>query len=150
MARMASIAVLVAGTLTLCLAIPAGATPDTTPPPPPVLTGTNPASPANQNNVRVLGTAEAGSTVNVYPDGDCSGPPYPAGSAATLASPGIPAQVPDDSTTTFSATAVDAFSNASACSASISYVEDSRPPRTFIKRLHFNRAKGTVTPGVQQ
>lgn len=145
MVRMASVAVL-AGALSLGLAMPAGATPDTTPPDPPVLTDTNPASPANQNTVLIVGTAEAGSTVDLYPDGNCSGPPYPAGSAATLASPGMPAQVPDDSTTSFSATATDAATNVSACSASISYVEDSRPPRTFIRRLHFNRAKGTVTP----
>jgi hypothetical protein len=54
--------------------------------------------------------------------------------------------VPDDSKTTLSATAVDASSNTSACSAPITYTEDSRPPRTIINRLHFNRAKGTVTP----
>lgn len=126
--------------------MPAGATPDTTPPDPPVLTGTNPASPANDNHVLVMGTAEAGSTVTVYPDGDCSGPPYPSGSATTFASPGIGVEVPDDSRTVLSATATDASSNVSSCSAPITYVEDSRPPRTFIRRLHFNRAKGTVTP----
>jgi hypothetical protein len=146
MARKASIAVLVAGALTLCLAIPAGATSDTTPPAPPLLSGTNPGSPANQNNVLVIGTAEAGSTVDVYPDGNCSGPPYPSGSAAVLASPGMPIQVPDDSRTMLSATATDASDNVSPCSAPITYVEDSRPPRTVINRLHFNRAKGTVTP----
>jgi hypothetical protein len=121
-------------------------TPATAAPPAPLLSGTNPASPANANQILVIGTADVGSTVNLYPDGNCYGPPYPVGSAATFASPGMPAQVPDDSTTTFSATATDAFSNISACSASISYVEDSRPPRTFIRRLHFNPAKGTVTP----
>jgi hypothetical protein len=145
MARMAQVAVL-AGALTLGLAIPAGATPDTTPPDPPVLSGTNPASPANSNNVQVIGTAEAGSSVHVYPDGNCSGPPYPSGPAAVFATPGIAVQVPDDSRTTLSATATDASANVSSCSVSITYVEDSRPPRTFIKQLHFNRAKGTVTP----
>jgi hypothetical protein len=145
MARMASVAVL-AGVLSLGLALPAGATPDTTPPDPPVLTGTNPASPANNNHALVIGTAEVGSTVSVYPDGNCSGPPYPSGSAATFASPGIGVQVPDDSTTTFSATATDASDNASSCSTPSSYREDSRPPHTVINRLHFNRAKGTVTP----
>ncbi len=115
-------------------------------PPPPVLSGTNPASPANASSVFVFGTAEAGSTVSLYPDANCSGPPYPPGSAASFASPGLQVQVPDDSTTTFSATAEDASSNVSSCSAPITYVEDSRPPHTFIKRLHFNRAKGTVTP----
>lgn len=142
---MASVAVL-AGALSLGLALPAGAAPDTTPPEPPVLTGTNPVSPANNNDVLVIGNAEAGSTVNVYPDGNCSGPPYPSGSAAIFASPGMPVQVPDDSRTTFSATATDASNNVSSCSAPITYVEDSRPPETVINRLHVNRAKGTVTP----
>jgi hypothetical protein len=45
-----------------------------------------------------------------------------------------------------SATAVDASSSSSACSAPISFVEDSRPPHTYIDRLHLNRSKGTVTP----
>jgi hypothetical protein len=117
-----------------------------TAPAPPVLTGTNPPSPGNRVHVFVQGTAPAGTTVSVYPTGDCSGPPYPSGSAATLASPGIEVEVPNDETTTLSATATDASSNVSACSAPISYAEDSRPPGTFIGRLHFNRAKGTVTP----
>jgi hypothetical protein len=116
------------------------------PPAAPVLTGTNPPSPGNKVHVFVQGTAPAGTTVNLYPTGDCSGPPYPSAPAATLASPGIEVQVPNDSTTTLSATAVDASSSASACSAPISYAEDSRPPRTFVGRLHLNRAKGTVTP----
>jgi hypothetical protein len=145
MARMAPVAVL-AGVLSLGLAIPAGATLDTTPPDPPVLSGTNPASPANSNDVLVTGTAEAGSMVSVYADGDCSGPPYPSGSAAILAAPGISVQVPDDSRTTLSATATDPAANASSCSAPITYVEDSRPPRTFIRKLNFNPVKGTVTP----
>jgi hypothetical protein len=145
MARMATVAVL-AGALSLAVAMDAGAAPDTTPPDPPVLAGTNPASPANRNNIRVLGTAEAGSTVSVYPDGDCSGPPYPSGSASSFASPGIQVDVPDDSTTMLSATATDASSNVSPCSAPIGFVEDSRPPGTVIGRLHLNRSKGTITP----
>jgi hypothetical protein len=140
--RRATIALVSACTLSWVLATSALAAS----PLPPVLSGTNPASPANANSVFVIGTAEAGSTVSVYPDADCSGPPYPPGSAASFASPGLRVQVPDDSTTTFSATARDVSSNVSACSAPISFVEDSRPPHTLIRRLHFNRAKGTVTP----
>ena len=115
-------------------------------PPAPVITGTSPNSPANANRIRVIGTAQAGSTVNIYPDGNCSGPPYPSGSAAAFATPGIEVQVPDDSTTTLSATVTDASDNVSPCSGSIAYIEDSRPPQTLIKRLHLNRNKGTVTP----
>jgi hypothetical protein len=113
---------------------------------PPMLTGTNPPSPGKIAHVFVHGTAQTGTTVDVYPTADCSGPPYPSAPAATLASPGIEVQVPNDSKTTLSATATDASSNVSACSAPITYVEDSRPPGTFIGRLHFNRAKGIVTP----
>jgi hypothetical protein len=126
------------------LAVPAIATGP--PPPAPVLTGTNPPSPANVARISVIGTAQAGSTVSIYPDGDCSGPPYPSGSAAGFASPGIQIQVPDDSKTTLSATATDASHNVSPCSAPITFVEDSRPPHTFIDRLHLNQGKGTLTP----
>jgi hypothetical protein len=105
------------------------------PPAAPILTGTNPPSPAKTVHVFVQGNAPAGTTVNVYPTSDCSGPPYPAGSAASFASPGIEIQVPNDSTTTLSATAVDASSNVSACSAPITFVQDSRPPNTFIDRI---------------
>jgi hypothetical protein len=124
------------------LAVPAIATG----PPAPVLTSTNPPSPSKTAHILVIGTAQAGSTVNVYPNGDCSGPPYPSGSAATFASPGIAIQVPDDSTTTLSATATDASDNVSPCSAPIAFVEDSRPPNTSINRLHLNQSKGTVSP----
>ena len=117
-----------------------------TPPAAPVLTGTNPQSPANNVHVFVQGTAPAGSTINVYPTADCSGPPYPSGSVDSFASPGIQVQVPDDSKTSLSATATDASDNVSACSAPITFVEDSRPPNTFIGRLHRNRSNGTVTP----
>jgi hypothetical protein len=116
------------------------------PPVPPGLTGTNPPSPGNTVHVFVQGTAPAGSTVNVYPTADCSGPPYPSGSADSFASPGIQVQVPNDSRTSLSATATDDSDNVSPCSAPIAYVEDSRPPNTFIGRLHRNRANGTVTP----
>jgi hypothetical protein len=100
-----------------------------------VLSGTNPASPANSNSIFAIGTAEAGSTVSVYPNANCSGPPYQPGSAESFASPGLQVQVPDNSTTTLSATAEDASSSVSACSAPISFVEDSKPPNTFIRRI---------------
>jgi len=128
--------------LVLLLAVPAVATG----PPAPVLTGTNPSSPANSSRILVLGTAQAGSTVHLYPDADCSGPPYQFGSAAAFASPGIEVYVPDDSRTSLSATATDVSDNVSPCSAPIAFVEDSRPPSTVIGRLHLNRSKGTVTP----
>ena len=119
-------------------------------PPPPVLSGTNPASPANANSVFVFGTAEAGSTVSVYPDANCSGPPYPPGSAASFASPGLQVQVPDDSTTTFSATAEDASSNVSACSAPISLRGGLAPAAHLHQAAPFQSGQGDGDPGVQQ
>jgi hypothetical protein len=143
MARMASIGVL----LVCCaLAFAVGSAAASAPPDAPVLTGTNPPSPGNRVHIFVQGTAPPGTTVSVYPTGDCSGPPYPSGSAATLASPGVEVQVPDASTTYLSATATDATAGVSACSAPISYLEDSRPPHTIIGRLHANQTKGTITP----
>ncbi len=107
--------------------------PDTTPPDPPTLTGTDPSSPANENSPKVLGTAEGGSMVKLYETSDCSGSAAATGSAADFASPGLTVSVPNDSTTTFRATATDAADNTSGCSSgSVIYVEDSTPPDTVI------------------
>ncbi len=100
---------------------------DTIPPPAPKITGTNPTSPANENHPKVMGNASPGSIVRLYTTADCSGTPTAKGSAATFETPGLTVTVPDNSTTTFRATAVDAAGNASACSAPLTYVEDSTP-----------------------
>jgi hypothetical protein len=107
---------------------------DTTPPDPPTLTGTSPASPANNNSPKIIGSAEGGSTVKLYTNNTCAGSPVATNSAATFASPGIAVSVGSDTTTTFYATATDASNNPSDCSStlasngSITYVEDSTPP----------------------
>src|SRR6266542_2925016 len=67
----------------------------------PTFTSTNPASPANDNAPKILGSAESGSTVRLYTNASCSGSPVASGSAATFASPGIVVSVADNSTTTF-------------------------------------------------
>src|SRR4029077_15541735 len=110
------------------LSVPAtqNCTPDSTPPNPPVLTGTTPASPANNNNPRIIGTAEAGSTVKLYKTSDCTGTLAGQGSAGTFGVPGIRVTVADNSTTTYYATATDASDNTSGCSTtSVTYTEDS-------------------------
>src|SRR6266542_921870 len=95
----------------------------------PTFTSTNPASPANDNAPKILGSAESGSTVRLYTNASCSGSPVASGSAATFASPGIVVSVADNSTTTFYATQANAEGNTSACSTdSITYVEDSTSP----------------------
>jgi hypothetical protein len=97
---------------------------DLAPPPEPILTDTDPDSPANDNAPEVKGTAEAGSTVSLYTSSDCSGTPVATGTAAAFASPGITAGVADNSTTTFKAIATDASNNGSPCStSSITYTE---------------------------
>ena len=102
---------------------------DSTTPAPPSLTATSPASPANESSPRVIGTAEAGSTVRLYANLFCGGSSAATGSAADLASPGLQVVVSDDSTTTFYGTATDAAGNVSGCSlASITYTERSTPP----------------------
>jgi hypothetical protein len=97
----------------------------------PTLTGTSPASPANNNLPKILGSAEAGSTVTLYTDAACTLGPAGTDTAAAFASPGITVAVADNSTTTFYATATDV--NTSACSpTSVTYVEDSTPPAASI------------------
>jgi hypothetical protein len=101
----------------------------------PCPTGTDPASPSNINSLSVLGTADAGSTVDVYTDPSCSGGPVATGSAADFASPGlaVPA-VADDSTTSYYVTSTTGMTT-SPCSSTLPgtsgfviYVEDSTPP----------------------
>jgi hypothetical protein len=81
----------------------------------------------------VKGTALAGSTVRLYralTTTDCTQANLAAtGTAAGFSTSGLSVSVPDDSITTFRATAADAVGNASPCSSSsIVYVEDSTPP----------------------
>ena len=63
----------------------------------------------------ITGTADAGSTVELYATGDCSGAIVASGTAAAFATPGLAVIVADDSTTTYSATASNG-PNVSACS----------------------------------
>jgi hypothetical protein len=93
----------------------------------PGFTSITPASPANRNNPTIKGFAAADSTVRLYKTAQCSGAPAATASAGRFAA-GVPVTVPDDSTTAFRATATDVAGNASACSAPITYVEDSTAP----------------------
>lgn len=94
---------------------------DVTPPEAPQLTGTDPASPDTSGTPKILGDAEAGSTVRIYEGPTCAGAPVAAGSAAELESPGIPVEVAEGLAGVFSATATDTSDNASGCSEPISY-----------------------------
>jgi predicted phage tail protein/sugar lactone lactonase YvrE len=99
--------------------------------PGPTMGGTTPSSPANDNAPLVYGTAEPATTVTVYKDATCTGPVAATGTDAEFASPGLPVNVADDSTTTLYATATDGLGRTSACSmAGVTYIEDSTSPGT--------------------
>jgi hypothetical protein len=122
---------------------------DIVPPPAPQLTGTDPASPGSSGTPRILGAAEAGSTVRIYAGPNCAGTAVASGSAAALGSPGIAVAVTEGNTDTFSATATDAAHNTSACSASISYTRLKVPtPSCIVPKLKGKtpaRAKAALT-----
>lgn len=93
-------------------------------PPPPVLTGSAPVSPANENFPKLLGSAAPGTTVSLFSNDTCTGTPAGTGTAAAFAQPGIAVIVADNSTTTFHAVATDGNGNSSPCSPSaLTYVE---------------------------
>jgi sugar lactone lactonase YvrE len=116
--------------------------------PAPTLTGTSPASPAADNNPRVLGSAPAGTAVALFTDPTCAGQSVAGGTAADLAGAGIPVAVPTDSTTTFHAVSIDAGGNRSACStSSVTYVNavaTALPPPVRGKLVNVVPVKGKV------
>jgi subtilisin family serine protease len=93
-------------------------------PEPPLLTSTDPVSPASEAHPRILGSAEPGSNVDIFEGSACNGSPRAGGGAAELESPGFVVFVPDGLTRQFSATATDVAENTSPCSAPISYVNN--------------------------
>jgi hypothetical protein len=97
----------------------------------PQLTSTHPSSPNVSGTPRIYGTAEAGSTIRLYPGPGCGGAPVATGSAAELISPGFPVAVSAGVTASFSATATDAAGNTSACSTPIFYTR-LNPPRPCV------------------
>ncbi|HVY96118.1 MAG TPA: S8 family serine peptidase [Solirubrobacterales bacterium] len=97
----------------------------------PTLASTEPASPANDNQPLILGSAPAGTDIDLYAGASCSGPVVASGSAEELESPGIAVQVEDNTTTQFTATATEGSGASSPCSAPIAYQEltpDETPP----------------------
>jgi Big-like domain-containing protein len=93
----------------------------------PSIASSTPASPANDTNPILNGTAEALSTVNVYKD-SCPSAVVFTGTADTLGAFHVQVAVDDNTTTTFYATATDLLGNPSPCSEGFTYVEDSVNP----------------------
>ena len=89
---------------------------DDTAPAAPAITATNPPSGSNNNSPLVIGTAEAGSTVEIFRQGECpSGTPLTTGSELQFGGSGLPISVGDNTTTQMVARATDAAGNVGAC-----------------------------------
>ncbi|MDP8976476.1 MAG: SMP-30/gluconolactonase/LRE family protein, partial [Actinomycetota bacterium] len=98
------------------------------PPPAPTITGTTPASPANDNTPEVRGSAVTGGTVRLYTNSTCTSGVAGTGSTSTFASPGISVTAADNTTTTFWAKVTDVRGTSSCSSSSATYIEDSNAP----------------------
>lgn len=96
-------------------------------PDPPLLTGTSPGSPGSSTEPSLLGSAEDGSLIKIYPTSNCSGETVGAGTAEDLKAAGIGVQVEAGTTKTFWATA-EAEGFTSLCSNPISYTQKDPPP----------------------
>jgi hypothetical protein len=121
-------------------------------PPSPSLTGVTPASPNESTEPRILGQAEGGTLIKVYPTADCSGAPAGTGSVSELKSTGIKATVKAGSTTTFHATATNGSGDTSACSvSSVTYAQQSSSPPPPAEEKQEGGATGgggsTTSPG---
>jgi hypothetical protein len=98
-------------------------------PPPPGLTATSPSSPGISLEPRVIGDAEGGTAIKIYPTADCSGAPAGTGTAGELAVGGIKVIVKAGSTTTFHATATNSSGDTSSCSGTaVTYAQQSVSP----------------------
>lgn len=95
---------------------------DSTAPPAPILTGTSPASPADDSSPAIVGTtAELTGTVRIFAGAGCAGAVAGTGSGEELEVSGITVAVAAETTAQFSATATDLAGNVSACSGPISF-----------------------------
>lgn len=91
----------------------------------PVLTGTNPPSPASSTTPAIQGQSDPNTAIKLYTTSDCSGAPIATGSSVQLGGGGIAVVVPAGSTKSFRATATDINGDTSACSPSIDYTQSS-------------------------
>ncbi len=94
----------------------------------PVLSGTSPAGKGETTTPKVLGHADAGSSIKIYTTSECSGEAV-AGSVAELEGAGIAVTVEPESTTSFWATATDESGDTSGCSKNaVTYKQETPPP----------------------
>lgn len=91
---------------------------DYSPPATPSVSSISPASPAADEQPKVIGSADPGSTVRIYRSPDCTGGVAAVGTAAEFASPGLQARVAKAQTVSFYANASTEAGGTSDCSAS--------------------------------
>jgi hypothetical protein len=96
----------------------------------------SPSGRANDRTPLIVGSASGADNVSIYANANCGGAPVAKAPASQLPS-GIQVTVPRDTATTFTAVAIGA--ERSACSAPVTYTEDSTAPHTRI----------TMGPGVK-
>jgi hypothetical protein len=101
---------------------------EVTPPDAPDVTGVTPATGADDNHPQVTGSADPGTTVDLYATDDCSGAPAASGDETDFSSTGIAVTVADNSTTTFRATATDEDGTTGCSTTSVTYAEVTPPP----------------------
>lgn len=92
-------------------------------PEPPVLNSVSPASPANDNFPRLIGSADPEAVVSIFSGAACVVGPLGTAPATTFAGVGIQVSVADNTTTVFSARATLAGIPSACSSSSISYQE---------------------------
>lgn len=104
---------------------------DSLPPPRPVITSLTPASASNQREPELCGTAEAGTTIQVHPEGACGtltlrAGPNSAGTWCMRLAVQDEAEPPTNKLVRLIVRAVDAAGNASACSDAVAYLRRAR------------------------
>lgn len=105
-------------------------------PTPPSGLAVSPTSPGASTTPTLSGSAEANSLVAIYTNATCTGSPANTVAAETL-SGGVPFTVAKGSTTKFATTATDLAGNVSACSSTVTYVQQdpvSPAPQTTLTK----------------
>ncbi|NTX07312.1 Ig-like domain-containing protein [Myxococcus sp. CA040A] len=100
---------------------------DSTPPATPAL-ATTPVAPANHNVPVLQVTTEPGAAVRFFAGTTCLGEEFASRAADNQGQVSLSLSVADNSTSTYVAQATDAVGNVSACSAALTFVEDSTAP----------------------
>ena len=111
------------------------------PPEAPVLTATDPSSPAGDNFPNLIGTSPVQTTVSIYDNPSCAGAPLATGSASTFETQGIEVPVAANTTTTFHAKAKIAEYTSTCSTSSISY------QRSAPSKNPLGRTPGGGNPG---